>query len=332
MDNSDPTPETSWLNVAIASLLVFITIALSVKFELNLSRTIVIASTRCALQLSLLGLVLEPVLSNDSPLYTFALSGVLVLLSAVEISLNKSKIRYDSMFGIVLISIALSCGLVGFVGNQNKKNHHESDHSNAFAIQATPWYRPRSFIPILGMLLGNSMNTIAVAQSHFLTQITTNQDRVEMYLAFGASRWEAALPIMRESLRLALLPTLNQMSTLGLISIPGMMTGQILGGAPVGEAARYQMIIMFLITAASSMASLMALLACVRVAFDEQSRLRLDRLHSGSRHKPGEHATLVRKLGGMAANIFAVLTCHTFDKPLSVVSERSEHQPLLRSG
>ncbi|KAJ1553246.1 hypothetical protein HK096_008651, partial [Nowakowskiella sp. JEL0078] len=146
---------------------------------------------------------------------------------------------------------------------------------NAFALRAEPWYLPRTFIPSYGMLL---VNTIAVGTTHFMKQLRENKDIYEMYLSFGASRWEAARPLIKDSLRIALLPILNTMSIVGLISIPGMMTGQILGGAPIGEAVRYQQIILFLITASATLSALISVIACFLVCFDQESRLRLERI------------------------------------------------------
>ncbi|KAJ3331427.1 hypothetical protein HDU76_003220 [Blyttiomyces sp. JEL0837] len=142
---------------------------------------------------------------------------------------NKSKSRYAYMFPVVWFSMAFSTFLVSFVGNW-------------FAIGARPFYRARDYIPILGMLLGNSMSGVAVGLASTLNHVTENKDKIEMYLAYGASRWEAARPIGVEAIRLALLPTLNSMSVMGLISIPGMMTGQVLGGAKIEDAVRYQQV------------------------------------------------------------------------------------------
>ncbi|KAJ3211380.1 kinesin-like protein Klp5 [Dinochytrium kinnereticum] len=154
---------------------------------------------------------------------------------------------------------------------------------NYFAIQAAPWYRARDYVTILGMLLGNSMSGVAVGLSSTLTQISEHKERIEFYLAHGASRWEAAKPIGVEAIRLALLPTLNAMSVMGLISIPGMMTGQILGGASIDDAVRYQQIVMFMITSCCGLATVSTVVICLYICFDDCARLRLDRIHAVSK-------------------------------------------------
>jgi uncharacterized protein (TIGR00245 family) len=122
-----------------------------------------------------------------------------------------------------------------------------------FAIHQIPFWLPEVFIPTMGMLLGNAMSGMAVALSSCLSTVTSRKEHIETYLAFGASRWEAGQSIAVEAVRLAMLPTINQMSVIGLIAIPGMMTGQILGGASVSNAVKYQQIIMFLISATTAL-------------------------------------------------------------------------------
>jgi putative ABC transport system permease protein len=78
------------------------------------------------------------------------------------------------------------------------------------------------------MLIGNTMVSISLGLNTFTTQFKERRDCIEVQLAFGASRWEVIQPVFIESLRSAMLPTINMMSVMGLITIPGMMTGQIL--------------------------------------------------------------------------------------------------------
>lgn len=140
----------------------------------------------------------------------------------------------------VLLSSGLSTLVVGIIGAR-------------FAMKQNPFWLPEIFIPTMGMLLGNAMSGMAVALSSCLSSVGTRKEQIETYLAFGASRWEAGQSIAIEAVRLSMLPTINQMSVIGLIAIPGMMTGQILGGAPVSNAVKYQQIIMFLISASTAL-------------------------------------------------------------------------------
>ncbi|KAG8996547.1 hypothetical protein FRB94_008218 [Tulasnella sp. JGI-2019a] len=130
------------------------------------------------------------------------------------------------------------------------------------------------------MLCGGTISGMVVALSSVLKEVVENKDKVETYLAFGASRFEACKPIATEALRLALLPTINQMSVIGLISIPGMMTGALLGGSSLEQAAKLQMIIMFMINASTALAAIVATVLALLVIVDGEGRLRLDRIDS----------------------------------------------------
>ncbi|KAI9197377.1 uncharacterized protein BJ171DRAFT_520104 [Polychytrium aggregatum] len=261
-----------WKNVAIASTLLFVNGLISLWFGLGLERTLLVSALRCIVQLTIMGYVLEPIFSNDGPLFVFPFAFLLMFVSAIEIVYNKSKFRHDWMFGSVLFSMVLSTGMVNYIGN-------------AYAIGAAPWFGAREFIPTLGMLLGNSMAGVAVGLNSTMSQLTDKKERIEMYLAFGATTWEAARPVAIEAIKLALLPTLNAMSVMGLISIPGMMTGQILGGTPIADAVRYQQIIMFMIVASCSIATVVTVLVCIYVTFDQKSRLLVDRIKKVERKR-----------------------------------------------
>jgi hypothetical protein len=174
------------------------------------------------------------------------------------------------------------------------------------------------------MLCGNAIAAVMVAQSYILKELelvcllspcfhlaerapiprdfcSENRDKTETLLAFGASRFEACLPLAVETIRLAMMPTINAMryagtvrtlthpfpcsahyplkcSVMGIIAIPGMMTGAILGGADVQQAARLQMIIMFMISASSALACITATLFTLYECVDSDHRIRDDRI------------------------------------------------------
>jgi uncharacterized protein (TIGR00245 family) len=115
------------------------------------------------------------------------------------------------------------------------------------------YWRPELFIPTMGLLLGITAGAMAVGLSSILTKVGQQSEQIETYLSFGASRWEAGRTVAVEAIRLALLPTINQMSVIGLITIPGAMAGQVLGGAPIMNAVRYQQIVTFMVSATTSL-------------------------------------------------------------------------------
>ncbi|RKP12198.1 UPF0014 family [Piptocephalis cylindrospora] len=248
---SDPEfpdePHLSWWNVAVASSFLLINGAISIHMGLGLERTILVAAIRCIIQLTIMGYVLTEIFSSKQPLIIMGLASLLVLLATLELVFHRAKYRFHGSFLTVFGSLYLSTLLVAIVGG-------------SLALETKPFYDPVVFIPTLGMLIGNCMSAVGVGISYALNQLMEHSELVEQRLAFGATRWEASRPVAIDAIKLALLPTINSMSVIGLITIPGMMTGQILGGTPIMDAVKYQQIIMFLITAASSLGTVISVL------------------------------------------------------------------------
>lgn len=134
----------------------------------------------------------------------------------------------------------------------------------AFVLKADPFWDPPTFVPVIGMLLGNSMSSVAMATERCLDQFSTHAPMLETRLSFGASRYEASLPLAVEAIRIALLPVITQLSVMGMINIPGMMTGQIMAGTPMMEAVIYQQCIMFMIAASSAFGVVMSVAVSMR--------------------------------------------------------------------
>ena len=114
-------------------------------------------------------------------------------------------------------------------------------------VKPDPWYHPRYGLPLLGMVLGNTMTGISLGLHTLTTQLMQNRQAIEAKLSLGATRKEALLLATRAALRSALMPVINAMAATGLVALPGMMTGQILAGIEPTEAVKYQILIMFLI-------------------------------------------------------------------------------------
>jgi len=145
-------------------------------------------------------------------------------------------------------------------------------------IRVEPWYQPQYLIPLLGMLLGNTMSGIAIALDNLTRHAWEGRGRIEGRLLLGAD-WDTAIAnIRRDALRSGPIPIINAMGTAGIVSLPGMMTGQILAGSPPMEAAKYQLLIMFLIAAGTGLGSVAAVRIGSRRLFDERQHLRLDQL------------------------------------------------------
>ena len=147
-----------------------------------------------------------------------------------------------------------------------------------FIIQHDPWYEPRYAIPFLGMLLGNTMTGIALAADRLTSMVYEQRETIEQRLMLGETWRQAAADIRRDCMRTGMIPIVNAMAAAGLVSLPGMMTGQILGGTPPVEAVKYQILIMFLIAAGTGFGVICAIMMIERYLFDGRHRLCLEKL------------------------------------------------------
>jgi putative ABC transport system permease protein len=145
-------------------------------------------------------------------------------------------------------------------------------------VRPDPWYDPRYLLPLLGMVLGNTMTGISLGLHTLTGGVVSGRAAIEARLALGADRREALLPVVRAALKNAMMPIINAMTATGLVSLPGMMTGQILAGVPPVEAVKYQILIMFLIAGGTGLGALSAVIVAAWRLTDGRHRLRLDRL------------------------------------------------------
>jgi len=147
-------------------------------------------------------------------------------------------------------------------------------------VGVDPWYTPQYAIPMLGMLLGNTMNGVALSSDRLTTDIYNQRGMVEQRLLLGQSWQEASGDIRRDCMRVGMIPIVNSMAAAGIVSLPGMMTGQILGGSSPMDAVKYQILIMFLIAAGTGFGVITAIWLISRRLFDDRQRLVLENLTS----------------------------------------------------
>jgi putative ABC transport system permease protein len=142
-----------------------------------------------------------------------------------------------------------------------------------FVIRPADWADPRYLIPLMGMVLGNSLTAVHLTMDRYTGAIASQRRSIEHLLCLGASPQEATLALAREAVRSGMTPIVNAMSIAGIVSLPGMMTGQILGGTPPLMAVRYQIVIMFLLAGATALGSALCVLWLRRRLFDARERI-----------------------------------------------------------
>jgi len=146
------------------------------------------------------------------------------------------------------------------------------------ALRPDPWYDPRYAIPLLGMILGNTMTGVSLGLATLTQAVVQQRSAIEARLALGETRRVALLGPVRQSLKTALMPTINTMSATGVVALPGMMTGQILSGTAPADAVRYQILILFLICGGTGLGAMAAVFLGAARLTDHRHRLRLERL------------------------------------------------------
>lgn len=258
-------------DLALAALLVLLLAALSWRMRLGLERQLVIAGIRTTAQLLLIGLVLRSLFANAT-LGWVALLALAMLIAAGREVRSRQRRRFTGWWGYAVgtSSMFVSAFAVATLALM-------------VIVGAQPWYAPQYAIPLLGMLLGNTMTGIAIALDRLTQSAWEQRPVIEQRLLLGEDRAQAMRDIHRESIRAGLIPVINAMAAAGIVSLPGMMTGQILGGSPPVVAVQYQILIMFLIAGGTGFGTIIALAVARRRLFDERHRLRLDRLATAAR-------------------------------------------------
>jgi putative ABC transport system permease protein len=258
-------PTLGYGDLAAAALLVVASAALSLALGLGIGRPQLIAGARAFVQLLLVGLVLNTVFALGSP---WLVAGVLLamLASAAWETMARQQRRFAGHWAYSLGAGTIAAASVPVTALAIALLHPQ------------PWFDPRFLVPMFGIVLGNTMSGISVSLNAFNSTLAREQRAIEARLALGASRDEALAPVRRSALKSGIIPSLNQMSAAGIITLPGMMTGQVLAGMSPFEAAKYQVFVLFLLAGATGFGSVAAVMAASRRATDARHRLRLDRV------------------------------------------------------
>ncbi len=252
-------------DLLVATVLVIAAGLVSLLMRLNLEKRLAISAIRTVAQLGLVGLILERVFALEQPVLVLAILAVMIFFAGREAS-NRSKRSYRGVRWDSLLAMGATCIIVGAVATQA-------------VVGVEPWYDPQYVIPMLGMILGNSLNSVSLCLDRLLEHLSTRRHEVELRLVFGATRSEALREPIRTAVRTGMIPITNMMAAAGIVSLPGMMTGQILAGAPPMQAVAYQIVIMFTLVAANAMGSMLIATAAARRLVAPDGRLRIEDLN-----------------------------------------------------
>lgn len=239
------TADISWTGLAWTALLIVITLIASRWQKLGLEQRLLIGCVRTTVQLILIGYVLHWIIRGQN-------LGVILTAIAVQIALaawTAGSLQSPPLPGsrlIALVSLGPAYLLVITV-------------LLALVVVPQPWYNPRVVLTLGGMLLGNAMTGVALVLNRYRADVQSHRELVLARVALGASWREAVADERRSAAHAALLPTVSGLLTVGLVALPGMMTGQIIAGADPVQAVKCQIVVMFMIAAVVASATFIAL-------------------------------------------------------------------------
>lgn len=246
----------------LAAAYIFIIVLLFIVKAKGIHREkeILISSIRMSVQLVLVGYILAYVFKHPSTIFTIVIIVVMEIFAVYNIY-KRVKIKLSSRVKKV-IALAMTTGtltsLLYFI---------------LIVIGLKPWYEPRYFIPIAGMIIGNSMTGITLGVNQLVKGMNDQRHLVENALMLGADPKTAAKDIVNNAFDSAILPTINSMVGMGIVFLPGMMTGQILSGTSPVTAIEYQIAIMMGIVGSVSLTVILFVQMGYKTFFNSRSQL-----------------------------------------------------------
>lgn len=253
--------DLSILQLSIAYIFVFIMLIIFKSRGIKREKQILIASIRMTIQLTIMGYILMFVFKNPSWWLTSLM--ILIMISfAIYNSIKRVKFKMSKELKII---IALSMAFGALL---------TATFFIVVVLNVRPWFNPQYFIPISGMIVGNSMTGIALGANKLCSDFEDKRVEIENSLMLGASPVAATRSIVNNAFDTAILPTMNNMLTMGIVSLPGMMTGQILSGTFPLTAIKYQIGILLAILGSTAIATVLFVTLGYRTFFTKDNRLK----------------------------------------------------------
>lgn len=254
------------LNIALATLLVLINGIISIWLNLNMEKRLLIASIRTVVQLMLIGLILEWIFELSWWPAILLLTLTMTLTAGVT-AVQRSQRRFPGIWINSIVAVFVSSWLV-------------SGFALTVIIPPQNWSAsPAQYlIPLLGMILGNTLNGISLGLDRLSEELVIRRAEVELKLTLGATRNEAAREALQNAVRSGMTPIINSMMVVGLVSLPGLMTGQILAGASPLESVKYQIVMMFLIAAGTALGTVISIVLGFRRMFNSKHQFLFEQI------------------------------------------------------
>ena len=257
--------DVSWFDLSLALGLILIAVGISSWQRLGLARDFIIGAIRTIVQLLLVGYVLVYIFALGRWYITIA-ALLLMTVVATFAAVGRQKVTRKKRVGRGLHWITGVAMLLG--------SGFTLVYISSLVVRVHPWYDPRYMVPIFGMIVGSAMNGASIALERLAAEMEARKAEIEAYLALGATYQQATRQVVRQALRAALIPTVNALMVVGIVTLPGMMTGQILAGSSPLTAVRYQIVVVFMQTAAVAITTVVLTLWYRRTFFTGALQLR----------------------------------------------------------
>lgn len=243
-------------SLALALLLVVVALLVSKKEKLGLERDIIWSVARAIVQLTLVGYVLKYLFGVNNT----ALTLLMVLFICINAAVNANKRSRAISGGFVIAMTAITSGTVLTL--------------TILLLSGSIEWLPMQIVPITGMIAGNAMVAVGLCFTQLNQRIADNRQPIMEMLSLGASPKHASAAILRDSIRSAMIPTVDAAKTVGLVSLPGMMSGLIFAGIDPVKAIKYQIMVTFMLLATASLSTIIAGYLSYRRFFTHRQQLR----------------------------------------------------------
>lgn len=253
--------DISYGQLLISLLFVVMAGFASIRLQLNLEHDIFWGTVRTFAQLFIIGYVLKYIFKIDNAYLILLVFTGMIFFAAYTIR-GRVKEKSIPYFIPTFLSMFMSYMLVTIT-------------VTALIVQVEPWYKPQYFIPLGGMVIGNSMTAIAIALERIFADVRRRRDEIELYLCLGANHQEATAQILREAIKAGMIPSINSMMAVGIVFLPGMMTGQILAGADPVVSIKYQIMVMLMLVGSTAIGSIIIAYIARSLCFNKAEQVLL---------------------------------------------------------
>lgn len=258
-----------YITISNTSLIVSISLMLVVAViglvnRLGITKNVLLGTIRSFAQLTIMGYVLEWIFDLER-WYLTVLMLIIMIVFATHDSYKRIGFRVGKTFSCCLTSMIIGTAFpLAFMFY--------------IVLNISPWYNPQYIIPISAMVISNTMTAISICLNNYGSELRLRRYEVEAKLSLGAKRGTALEAIRKSSIKAGLIPTINALMVLGIVKLPGMMTGQILGGVSPIESVKYQLLIMYMISAATAVSLFLLVYMVEKGVFNEREQIRYELL------------------------------------------------------